>query len=122
MEIDKEIIAKLKNILDKMREKKDISLFIVVLREDSRVWDLVVGGKNLDKRENLEWGIKIINKELNKDELVLFSQLLLLDSDNLFVKNINKAFRMPEGTVRIQNSKINNIAIKDAYLFYSKAE
>ncbi|KPJ54959.1 hypothetical protein AMJ47_02740 [Parcubacteria bacterium DG_72] len=122
MEIDKEIIAKLKNILDKMREEKNISLFIVILREDSNVWDLVIGGRNLDTKENLEWGVKIINKELDKDEVVLFSRLLLLNSDNPFVENINKSFRMPEGTVRIQNSKINNIAIKDAYLFYSKME
>jgi len=122
MEIDKGIIAKLKNILDKMKEEKNISLFIVVLRENSNVWDLVIGGKNLEKRENLEWGIKIINEEFSKDELVLFSRLLLFDADNLFVRSINKAFHMPEGTVRIQNSKINNIAIKDAHLFYSKAE
>ena len=55
-----------------------------------------------------------------EEEILNFPRLVLLNSDNVFAKSINKAFATEGGDIRIKNSQINDIFIKDAYLLYSK--
>lgn len=116
-----EIKQKLKKILEKILETKKLSLFVAIKKEDDNLWDLVIGGENLDNQDNLQEIIKIINKELNKNEVILFARLVLLNSNDFFVKNFNLAFGAESGSdMEIYNSQINNIMIKQACLFYSK--
>jgi hypothetical protein len=115
-----EIKEKLKNILTEVLKTKPLSLFVVIKREDANLWDLVMSGSNLDSQENLNEIIKIINKNLERNEVVLLSKLVLLNSSDPFVKNFNNAFSVDGGDMEILNAQINNVFIKQAFLFYSK--
>src|SRR3989344_3567990 len=120
--MSEEIRNKLKEIFREVSITKRLSLFVTIQREDSNLWDLVMGGENLDSQENLIEIIDIINRILDRNEIVIFSKLVLLNSTDSFVRNFNTAFRTTNGDLEIQNSKINNISIKHAYLFYSRSK
>ncbi len=122
MELDITIIDKLKGLLSKIISLgKRISLFVVIQREDANTWDLMIGGDKLDTKENLDLITANINKIFEKNEIVLFSRLILLDSDHSFLNSINRAFAIEGGSVRIENTRIGNVFIKNSYLFYSKS-
>ncbi|HSR89265.1 MAG TPA: hypothetical protein VLK22_02580 [Candidatus Udaeobacter sp.] len=115
------ILKKLRSILDEILIPKKITLFVVIKRDDSDLWDLVIGGEQLDNQVNLSELAELINKRLDRNEIILFSRLVLLNSTDLFVKNFNQVFSMEtSGSMEIQNSQINNVFIKQAYLLYSK--
>ena len=121
MELDITIIEKLKGLLSKITLlKKRISLFAIIQREDADTWDLVVGGENLRTKENLDLIIKITKKIFEKDEIIRFPRLILLNSNHPLLNSINRAFAVEGGAVKIENTRIDNIFLKNAYLFYSK--
>jgi len=107
--MSEEIRNKLKEIFREVSITKRLSLFVTIQREDSNLWDLVMGGENLDSQENLIEIIDIINRILDRNEIVIFSKLVLLNSTDSFVRNFNTAFRTTNGDLEIQNSKINNM-------------
>lgn len=122
MELDITIIDKLKGLLSKIISlRKKISLFAVIQQEDANTWDLVIGGDKLDTKENLDLIAANVNKIFEKNEIVLFSRLILLNSDHSFLNSINRAFVVKGGSVKIENTRIGNVLIKNAYLFYSKS-
>ncbi|XOA43037.1 MAG: hypothetical protein ACKKMO_01015 [Candidatus Nealsonbacteria bacterium] len=122
MELDVTIIDKLKGLLSKIISLgKKISLFVVVQQEDSNTWDLVIGGNKLDTKGNLDLITANIKKIFEKNEIVLFSRLILLNSDHSFLNSINRAFAIENGSLKIENTRIDNVLIKNAYLFYSKS-
>jgi len=116
-----ELQEKLKKVLGEVKEIYKISLFVVVKPENSDFWDLVIGGKDLDKNtENLKVITKIVNKYVSQHEIVLFSRLALLDyDDNPFVKDFNTLFDTDFSMIDVQNCLIGKVYIKQAYLFYS---
>lgn len=121
MGLDITIIEKLKALLSKVRGLgHEVSLFTVMQREDSDSWDLVFAGDNLRTKENLDTIVKLIKDIFEENEVPKFPRLILLNSDNIFAKSINKAFAMEGGSIRIKNSQVDDILIKDAYLLYSK--
>lgn len=121
MELDITIIEKLKGLLSEIISlKKRISLFAVIQREDADTWDLVVGGDNLRTKENLDLIIKISKKIFEQNEIVRFPRLILLNSNHPLLKSINRAFAVEGGAVKIENTRIDNIFLRNAYLFYSK--
>ncbi|NQU99611.1 MAG: hypothetical protein HQ538_02635 [Parcubacteria group bacterium] len=121
MELDITIIEKLKELLSKITLlKKRISLFAVIQREGVDTWDLVVGGDDLRTKENLDLIIKITKKIFEQDEIIRFPRLILLNSNHPLLDSINRAFAVEDGAVKIENTKIDNIFLKNAYLLYSK--
>jgi len=121
MELDITIIEKLKGLLSEITLlKKRISLFAVIQREGADTWDLVVGGDNLRTKENLDLIIKITKKIFEQDEIIRFPRLILLNSNHSLLNSINRAFSVEGGAVKIENIRIDNIFLKNAYLFYSK--
>jgi len=122
MEINEIVINKLISLLSKVRDKKsDVCLFIVNKVIDINRWDLVFGGKALEGEENLKLILNLIKETFSKEEVILFSRLILFDSTKDFVKGINNAFNVESNYIKITDTTINNILIKEAYLFYSKS-
>lgn len=118
--MDTIIIEKLKKVLEKiLEENKDIIFFALIRKPDMSTWDLVISGKNLNETaEDVTPIVKLINKTFDKNEITIFSRLVILNSESLFIKNIIKSFHIGDRSVlRIVNSKINNILIEEAYLF-----
>ena len=118
--MERETINKLTTSLNEIRNVKDISTFVIIKRDDTSVWDIVIGGPNLDTQENLIQIANIFKKFLEPNELRDFSRIVLLNSTDNFITNVRRAFSVENGDVKIQNTQINNIFIKDAYLLYSK--
>jgi len=116
----REIINKLSDALNEIRNTKNISTFIIIKRDDSELWDIVIGGPNLDNQENLVQVATILRKILSPNELRDFSRIVLLNSSDAFISNLKTAFSVEHGDMELQNSQINNIFIKQAYLLYSK--
>jgi len=124
MELEITIKEKLEKLLSEIRAlRKRVSLFVVLQREDRDTWDLIIGGENLRTKENLDLIIKIIKKLFKKDEIVKLPRLILLNSSHPLLNSINRAFAVGGGVVKIENTRIDNVFIKNAYLFpvYSKS-
>jgi len=117
------ILEKLKIDRAKVLEKfEKLSLFVVIKRVDVHLWDFVFAGEKLDTPDNLKIIADIIRKELDKNEMIHVSRVVLLNSTDPFAKNFNSTFSVGDknGCVTINDSQINNIRIKEAYLFFSK--
>jgi ribonuclease HII len=118
------ILEKLKIVRSKILGKFErMSLFVVIKRGDVNLWDFVFAAEKLDNPENLKTIADIVNKELNKNEIINISRLVLLDSTDPFAKIFNSTFSVGDenGYMTITDSQINNIRIKEAYLFFSKS-
>jgi len=122
MDLEITIIEKLRGLLSTILSlKKEISLFAVIKRKDTDTWDLVIGGNDLRTKENLRLIIRIMRKQFDKNEILKFPRLILLNSNHPFLDSINKAFSMEGGLAEIIDTKIYNVFIKNAYLLYSKS-
>ena len=118
--MQRETINKLSNSLNEIRNVKDISTFVIVKRDDTSLWDIIIGGSNLDTQENLVQIANIIKKHLIPNELRDFSRIVLLNSTDNFINNLRRTFSVEHGDMELQNAQINNIFIKHAYLLFSK--
>lgn len=118
--MQRETINKLSNSLNEIRNVKDISTFVIVKRDDTSLWDIIIGGSNLDTQENLVQIANIIKKHLIPNELRDVSRIVLLNSTDNFINNLRRTFSVEYGDMELQNAQINNIFIKHAYLLYSK--
>jgi len=121
MELDITIIEKLETVLVKIRKlSMAISLFAFVQREDTSTWDLVIGGKDIETKDNFDLIAKIIRETLNKNEIVEVPRLVLLNSNHPFLVGINRAFDVEGKPAKLENIGIDKFFIQTAYLFYSK--
>ena len=121
--MESNILEKLKLVRSKALEKfEKLSLFVVIKRVDVNLWDFVFAGEKLDNPDNLKTVADIVRKELDKNEIINISRIVLLDSTDPFVKDFNSTFTVGDGNgcMTINDSQINNIRIKEAYLFFSK--
>jgi len=122
MDLDITIIDKLQGLLSNIISlKKKVSLFVVIRREDADTWDLVFGGDKIDTKINLDLITANMNRIFEKNEIVLFSRLTLLNSDHPFLDSINKTFTKGGGLMKIENTRIDNIFVKDAHLIYNES-
>lgn len=121
--MDSVILDKLKIVRSKILEKfEKLTLFVIIKRVDANLWDFVFAADKLDSPDNLKIIADIIRKELDKNEMINFSRIVLLDSTDSFAKNFNSTFTVGDenGCVTVNGGQINNIRIKEAYLFFSK--
>ena len=118
--MERETINKLGTALSEMRNVFDVSTFVIIKRDDVVLWDIVIGGTNLDTQENLVQIADIIKKYLLPNELREFSRIVLLNSTDNFISNLRRTFSVESGDMELKNAQINNIFIKHAYLLYSK--
>jgi len=121
--MEKITLEKLKNVrTEALKKFGTLSLFVVIKRVDVNLWDFVFAGEKLDQSENLKTIADIVNKELDKNEIITVARLVLLNSNDPFAKNFNSTFSVGDnnGWMTITDGQINNIRIKEAYLFFSK--
>lgn len=121
--MEENTLEKLKKVREEVLKKfEELSLFVVIRRIDANLWDFVFAGEKMDQPTNLKPLVEMINKELNDNEIINISRLVLLNSDDLFAKNFNSTFNVDNknGYLTIKDSQINNVGIKEAYLFFSK--
>lgn len=118
------LIAKLKNLVSELEEKKGpISLFALVKREEAITWDILVSGDgiNISTKDDLNRIIKMLNEKFNKNEITVFSRLVLLNSSATIVKDLKKlSVKDERGYTRASNIKTGDILIKEAYVFDPK--
>lgn len=122
--MDPNTLEKLKKVREEVIKKfETLSLFVVIKKADVNQWDFVFAGDKLDNSENLKPIAEIINKELDKNEIINVARMVLLNSSDPFAKNFNATFKVGNnnGYLTINDSQINNIPIKEAYLFLSRS-
>ena len=103
-------------------EKGSFALFTLIQREDTDLWDLIVSAdwiKIKNQKETLEDISKVMKKYLDKNDLINISRIILLDPNELFVKNINRAFHIPHQTAFFENVVIGSYHIDKAIIFSS---
>ena len=97
-------------------------LFALIEREDAQgKWDLVVSAawarerqKDLLNRIALE-----VRNNFTSEEILTLSRILILDTDDPFVRAINNIVNVEHGRERVSNFFINGVSIKDSYIMTS---
>ncbi len=103
--------------------KGEFELFALFLRDDSpNKWDLLISADwaRENKKESLHMIIKEIDKELNHEDLLLLSRIIILDKDDAAMKVIHQVMHVEHGLSEISNSNFLGLSIKHAYLITSK--
>lgn len=115
------IIEKLSKVLKDVLEKfGKLYFFGIVRREGQATWDILISGENIaDKAETAMQVIKIMQKYISKEEVTVFARLVILKQNNLFIKSFTSLIKIENGIVNINKTKINNILISEAIVFYS---
>jgi len=112
--------GKLRQFLKMVQEEHNVSLMVALKPDDSNLWDLVLGGQELDNQDYLKKFIALLNKILVKEDLIQFSRMVLINSDASFTTNFTGAFQVEGSDVELKNTRIDNVFIKEAHIFYSK--
>jgi hypothetical protein len=103
-------------------EKGPFQLFAILLREDApNKWDLVVAAPWLEQshREGLKFLSRRVIEALSKDELLMLSGIIIVESDNPGVKAIRKAFPVEHGNFEIGNNTLFDMPIKQGHIVTS---
>jgi hypothetical protein len=106
-------------------EKGEFSLFALLLREDAEdKWDLLVAAAWLetDKKEGLAYLVGKIRAQLNTQELLLLSRIVILEKGNPVLEAFHKMVKVQHGMGEVRNSLVFGVPIKHAYLITSTQE
>ena len=92
-------LEKLKAVRTKVLEKfEKLSLFVAIKRTDSNFWDLVFAAENMDSAENFKIIADIVNVVLDTNEIITISKLVLLNTDDSFVRDFTSGWEHPKST------------------------
>jgi len=121
-----ELLEKLIDIERVMSSKKgDFSLFALFFREDAPdKWDLVVSAPWIesDKKRALDSIAKQLQSNLEPEELLSLSKIVLVDQDDPALRAIHNAVRILHGTVEVRDSRFFGLSIKHAYVITSQKQ
>lgn len=124
--------TKMSQVAEKLRqieveisaEKGNFTLFALLERDDSLgKWDVIVSADWIDNQEKelIKLIASKISKILTREEQLMLSRIVILQSTDPFVRNLNM-FGVKHGTVQMSNIIFNGVLIKEAYLITSKAQ
>lgn len=127
IEIDQDtvspLVQKLQDIeLRITRDTGPLVLFALIERDDAPgKWDLIVSAAWAKERQKdlLNLIALQVRKNLSWEEKLILSRILILDSQDPFVRAINNTVKVEHGRARVSNSLVNDISIKDAYIITS---
>ena len=107
-------------------EKGEFSLFGLFLREDAQdedKWDLLVSALWLDanKKEGLAYLAKEIQKQLEPDELMSISKIVVLEKGDPILEAIHNAVKVKHGKVEVKDSNFSGVQITQACISTSSA-
>ena len=122
----KQIIEKLASLEREIAsEEGEFSLFALFLREDADdKWDLVASAPWLEAndRESLEYLVNHLRPQLDTQELLSLSMIVLLEKDNPVLEAIHKAIKLRHGMAEVRDSIAFGVPIKHAYIITSARE
>ncbi len=121
-----ELIQKRVNIEKYLASQKgDFRLFALFLRDGSPgKWDVLVSARWIDA--NKQQALKIITEQLttqlNKDELMSLSRVVVIKNDNEALAAITQFMPVETGIAEIHDNNFFCLDIKHAFLISSKTE
>jgi hypothetical protein len=120
--IDREVFSKLRDEIS--RERGDLSLFALVLREDADNWDLVLAAP---WAENDDWGHALryvsqkVMERLKPSELMDLSRIVVLNERDLVLEAFLRTVHVENGKIiELPASTTFGLPIKSALVFQAK--
>ena len=105
-------------------EKGEFSLFGLFLRTDTQDrWDLLVSAPWLekDKKKGLDYLAGRVHSQLDPEELLSISRIVILEQGNPVLEAINKAISVRHGKVEVRDSTFSGIQIAQACISTSSS-
>lgn len=123
MELDINIISKMKHVTTLLKEKfVNITFVGLIQRVENETWDIVIGGDDINNDVNKATIAKILSESFLRSEIVIFSGFVLLNSTNSFIhmmRQMNSGLSFDNSQNRIINTRVGQIFIKNSYIFFS---
>jgi len=107
------------------RQKGDFRLFALFLRDGSPgKWDVLVSAKWIDtnKQQALKAIIEQLTTQLNKDELMSLSRVVVIKQDNEGLPAVNQFMPVENPIAEIHDKNFFGLDIKQAFLISSSIE
>ena len=121
-----ELIQKMASIEKYLaRQKGYFRLFALFLREGSPgKWDVLVSADWIDtnKQQALKVIIEQLTTQLNKDELMSLSRVVVIKKDNEGLPTINQFIPVKSGITEIHNKQFFGLDIKQGFFIFSSTE
>lgn len=121
--LDKFLNDILKSEVKISSEKGGFNLFALFKSEiDTLNWDLVISAEWLNKGSNkkdIEIIVTFLKNKLNPFDLHKISRIITVKSNEPFVKNIVSAMKIEHSIIKIENSNLNGVLIKEGVIFTS---
>jgi len=111
-----------KIVTDISTNKGTLNLFALSYREnDSQTFDLLISARwiNIDDFNFLKYIENLLKQELDSNDILKISRIVLLDPEETSVKAITNCFYINEGNLTIQHSLIGNVPILKMVIFSS---
>jgi len=111
-----------KIVTDISTNKGTLNLFALSYREnDSQTFDLLISARwiNIDDFNFLKYIENLLKEELDSNDILKISRIVLLDPEETSVKAITNCFYINEGNLTIQHSLIGNVPILKMVIFSS---
>jgi uncharacterized protein YegL len=105
------------------RQKGDFRLFALFLRDGSPgKWDVLVSASFLDanKQQALKIIIEQLTTQLNKDELISLSRVVVIKNDNEGLPAVNQFMPVENGIAEIHDKNFFGLDIKQAFFISSR--
>jgi uncharacterized protein YegL len=121
-----ELIQKMVSIEKYLAHQKgDFRLFALFLRDGSPgKWDVLVSAKWIDanKQQALKVIIEQLTSQLNKDELMSLSRVVVIKQDNDGLRAINQLMPVEKEIAEIHDKNFFGLDIKQAFFISSSTE
>jgi len=105
-------------------EKSSFTLFALFLREEAEdKWDLVLSANWFedDKKKTLDYIVKQIKNELEPQDMVEISRIILLEPSHPLVQTVNSVIRTEHGKAEFVDCRFSNIFVKHAFIITSRS-
>lgn len=99
------------------KEKGEFSLFGLFLREEAQdKWDMLAAAPWLEanKKEGLKYLADQVQSQLEPDELLCISRIVVLGKGDPTLEAIHKAVKVRHGKVEVSNSNFSGVQVTQA--------
>lgn len=122
----------MKQILDKFvsversvsDERGPFALFALFLREDMNDrWDFVVAAPWLhsNSKDDLEYLAEQVTSQLDPNEVVFLSRIVVIDMDNPGLEEVRQAFHIEHGRIEMKDRDFFGLRIQHAHIITSQS-
>ena len=120
------MVEKIKNLIRQVEADKGGIVLFMLWKDAPEVdkWAVVISASWLnavDQRTSLDYWIKILQRNLDQQELLSISRVSFLRTDDPFVQMMTRSLNVSGGAVRFTNNQIGNYFVNDAIIFEAKS-